>query len=91
MIGIAPAQEAALVIVMIIGIATASQLLVISEVKIIMPKLETNQGPVLVAHKTPTTIIANIFTVTNGIGYKAAISPSILLGQENTFLTKVNN
>ncbi len=37
---------------MIVGIAVASQSLVTAEVKIIMPNLETDQGPIHVAHNS---------------------------------------
>ncbi len=74
---VAPVQDAALEIGMIAGIANTSQLLVIAEVNIIMPKFETNEGPILVACKTPTTITASIFIMANRIGDETATFSSI--------------
>ncbi len=75
---VAPTQEVALVIVMIVGIETTSQLLVIAKTKFIMPNLEINQGHALVAYKTPTQVKVIIFMMTNGIGDNTTIFLSIL-------------
>ncbi len=76
---VTPAQEAALVIVMMAEIANTSQPLVIAEAKFVIPNLETNQGPILSAYKTLTTIMTVAFKMaTNEIGYKTPICPTIL-------------
>ncbi len=81
---IAPTQEATLVIVIIVKMATTSQLLVIAEAKIIMSNFKTNQGPILVACKTPTMVVTAIsMIITNGIGDRTAIFPTILAQKRN--------
>ncbi len=76
---ITPAQEAALVIVIITEVVTASQMIMIAEAKIIMPDLENNQCPVLMACKTPTIMTANTSIVmVDGIGNRITISPTLL-------------
>ncbi len=86
MIVVAPTHKAALVIAMITLIATTSQPIMITEAKIIMPSLESNQGPILVAHKTLLTITVIIFMIINRVGDKTANPPQFLLkeGMLNT-------
>ncbi len=74
---VAPALDATLMMV------TTRLLIMITETRIIMPNLETNQGPVLMACKTLTMITAIILMMTNGNGDKTAISPSILAQARN--------
>ncbi len=71
-------QEAALMIVMITEIMIISQLLMITEARIIMPKLEIDQGPILAAGKNLTKIMAIILMMKYWIGDKTSNSPAIL-------------